>query len=331
MRGADLALVLAAAIVAPTAAAQTVEPPAVPVPQFQHLVTPPPGLPPMPLPEGAAPTEAMFELGRKLFADALLSRDRTISCAHCHKQEHGFAGDTPLAIGIEGRMGKRNAPALLNRAWGKSLRWDGSVDTIEHFVLQPIVDKDEMDLPVATALQRLAADAGYQQAFAKAFPDGVTADNLSTALATFVRGIVAPVAAYDLFHQGKVQEMSADARAGMWIFESKGACWRCHTPGLFTDEAFHNTGVGVHDGKAEPGRAAHSRDEADRGRFKTPTLRGLRLTAPYMHDGSLPTLVDVVEFYDRGGNRNPGLDPRLQPLHLTPAEKQQLIAFLASL
>jgi cytochrome c peroxidase len=117
----------------------------------------------------------------------------------------------------------------------------------------------------------------------------------------------------------------------MWIFESKGACWRCHTPGLFTDEGFHNTGVGVHNGQPEPGRAAHSKDEQDRGRFKTPTLRGLRLTAPYMHDGSLPTLVDVVEFYDRGGNANPQLDPRLQPLHLTAAEKQQLVAFLTSL
>jgi cytochrome c peroxidase len=328
MRRLAIATVLAAAVPAQSVRG---EPAALPAPQFQHLLAPPPGLPSMPLPAGAAPTEAAFELGKKLFADALLSRDRTISCAHCHQQEHGFAADTPLAVGIDGRLGKRNAPALLNRGWGRSLRWDGSVDTLEHFVLQPIADVDEMDLPVATAVQRLAADAGYQQAFGKAFNDGVTADNLSAALATFVRGIVAPVAAYDLFHQGKVQEMSVEARAGMWIFESKGACWRCHTPGLFTDEGFHNTGVGVHDGKAEAGRAAHSKDELDRGRFKTPTLRAVRLTAPYMHDGSLPTLVDVVEFYDRGGNANPGLDARLQPLHLTAAEKQQLVAFLASL
>jgi cytochrome c peroxidase len=301
-----------------------------PAPSFRYLQQPPKGMPPMPLP-GTPATEAVFELGQRLFSDPVLSSDRTVSCASCHRQELAFASPESRPSGVQGKTALRHAPTLLNRGWGRTQRWDGSTPTLEAFVLEPISDPNEMALPLETALQRLGADAAYQKEFAAAFQDGVTAENLRTALATFVRGIVAPEAPVHRFHAGDVAGMTTTLKAGLWVFMSKGGCWKCHPMPNFTDDAFHNTGVGVRDGKPEPGREAHTRTAQDLGRFKTPTLRGVRLSAPYMHDASLATLGDVVSFYDRGGNANPNLDRRMQPLGLTEQDKQNLIAFLTSL
>jgi cytochrome c peroxidase len=321
------ATVLALAIAGgPPAAAQGPQP----EPSFRFLGEPPVGLPP-PAPPPVVPTEAMFELGRRLFADPILSDDRTVSCQSCHLPELAFGSREPLPPGVRGRRALRHAPVLLNRAWGRTQRWDGRTGSIEEFVLQPIADANEMNLPVADALARLAADAEYHAAFAKTFADGVSEANLRTSLATFVRGIASGDTPYDRFLRGEVDAFTAAERAGLWVFESKGACWKCHTPPLFTDESFHNTGIGLQEGRPEPARAAHTGNPADAGQWKTPTLRGVRLSAPFMHDGSVATLEEVVAFYARGGGANPHLDARIAPLPLSAADQANLVAFLRSL
>lgn len=324
--------VLAAAVLgasAPTQEkAQRFEPPP---PAFAFLQQPPKGLPKMPAPAGYAPTEAMFELGRRLFHDGVLSRDQTVSCATCHPAATGFAHPDPLPPGIAGQRAARHAPALWNRGYADLQRWDGSTPTLEAFVLEPIADAREMGHTVPAALERLNGDPAWREQFAAAFGGPATAESLQRALATFVRGIVAGDAPYDRFLAGDPAAMTPLQRHGQWVFESKGGCWKCHTPPLFTDEDFHDTGIGVKDGVAEPGRAHVTKDPADTGKWKTPTLRGVRLSAPYMHDGSLATLEDVVAFYVRGGNANEHLDPRIKKLDLSADDQRALVAFLSSL
>ena len=302
-----------------------------PRPAFAFLQDPPLGLPRMPAPVGYEPTAAMFALGERLFGDGILSIDRTVSCASCHPPANGFASPERFPAGVRGRRAARHAPALWNRGYGVRQRWDGSSPSLETFVLEPIGDPNEMGCSVPEVVQRLQEDETYRVQFERAFGGGPDAERLQRALATFVRGIVMADAPYDRFLRGDTEAMTRSQRTGQWIFESKGGCWQCHTPPLFTDDSFHNTGVGVRDGRAEPGRQAHTKDADDTGRWKTPTLRGLRLTAPYMHDGSLATLDDVVAFYVEGGHANPHLDARVRPLQLTVEERRDLVAFLSSL
>lgn len=301
---------------------------AIAAPSFAFLTEPPAGLLPMPKPDGYQPTAAMFDLGRRLFHDAILSHDRTVSCATCHPAATGFASAEPLPLGIAGQRAQRHAPALWNRGYGQLQRWDGGAASLEQFVLEPIADPREMGSSVPAALQRLSADADYRQAFAAAFGKAPDQPGLQQALATFVRGIVRGDGPYDRFLRGEVDALTPAERAGQWVFESKGQCWRCHTPPLFTDETFHNTGVGVRLGEPEAGRAARTGVAEDRGKWKTPTLRGVRHTAPFMHDGSLATLRDVVDFYARGGEPNHWLDPQMKPLELSEADRRHLVAFL---
>ncbi|MFY9344783.1 MAG: cytochrome c peroxidase [Planctomycetota bacterium] len=323
-----LALLLAAIAAPATLAAQRFEPAA---PAFAFLQTPPNGLPKMPAPVGYEPTAALFELGRELFHDGVLSRDRSVSCASCHPAATGFAHPDPQPPGIGGQKAARHAPALWNRGWATLQRWDGSSASLEEFVLEPIADPREMGHTVPAAIERLNGEVAWRERFQRAAGGPATPAAVQRALATFVRGIVAGDAPYDRFLKGDPGAMTPLQRHGQWVFESKGGCWKCHVPPLFTDEQFHNTGVGVVDGKPEPGRAHVSKDDGDTGAWKTPTLRGLRLTAPYMHDGSLRTLDDVVAFYARGGNQNPHLDPRLKALSLSEQDQQALVAFLSSL
>ncbi len=300
-------------------------------PSFTFLAQPPKGLPKMPAPVGYTPTEPMFELGRRLFTDGILSSDRTVSCASCHPAVTGFASPEPRPAGVQGKRALRHAPALWNRGYGTAQRWDGSSPSLEAFVLEPIADQNEMNLPLAQALERLRTDTEYLRQFEMAFGGPPSAEHLQRSLATFVRGIVAGDAPYDRFLRGDTEALTKAQRTGQWIFESKGGCWQCHTPPLFTDDGFHNTGVSLRDGKPEPAHAAVTKNESDTGQWKTPTLRGLRLTAPYMHDGSLATLADVVAFYARGGNGNAHLDTRVRLLTLSAEDQLALVAFLMSL
>ncbi|MBL8754179.1 MAG: cytochrome-c peroxidase [Planctomycetes bacterium] len=318
----------AVAVTAASLAAQQFEPQP---PAFAFLQQPPRGLPPMPAPVGYTPTAAMCELGKDLFHDGVLSKDRSVSCASCHPATTGFAHPDPKPPGIGGQKAARHAPALWNRGYGQLQRWDGSTPTLEQFVLEPIGDPKEMGHDVDGAVARLNAEEPWRAKFTAAFGGPASPKALQQALATFVRGIVAGDAPYDRFLAGDPSVMTPQQRHGQWIFESKGGCWKCHTPPLFTDEEFHATGVGAVDGEPEAGHAAVTADEADRGKWKTPTLRAVRLSAPYMHDGSQRSLDEVVEFYARGGNKSRNLDSRLKPLDLSAEDKAALVAFLKSL
>ncbi len=291
----------------------------------------PPGLGPRPVPAVGPLTAAGVRLGRRLFFDPVLSADRTVACASCHQPEHGFASAGGRPRGIRGQQTARRAPSLFNRAYGVSFFWDGRAATLEEQALQPIENPAELGAGAAEAVRRLRADPDYRAQFDAAFADGVTAENLARALASFERVLLRGDSPVDRFRRGDLGALTDAQRHGLWLYESKGGCWRCHRGPNFTDEQYHNTGVSWGKEPPDPGRYAVTHKEADRGGFKTPTLRGVALTAPYMHDGSLATLEDVVAFYNRGGSRNPHLDPALAPLDLTGEEVRDLIAFLKAL
>lgn len=289
------------------------------------------GLPAEALAEAMAAPAELVALGERLFFDPVLSSDRSVSCASCHDPAHGFADPRPRSVGIGGRETLRHAPSLYNRALGTSFFWDGRAATLEEQVLMPIENDVEMGLGVPAAIERLGADASYARDFDAALGAPPDADGLARALSAFVRRQLHGDSRVDRFLAGDPSFLDASERAGLWLYESRGGCWRCHSGPNFADEAFHNTGVGAIDGEPEPGRLAITADDADRGAFKTPTLRGLTETAPYMHDGSLATLEDVVAFYDRGGRPNANLDAAMKPLGLSEEDRANLVAFLRAL
>ncbi|MCP3920149.1 MAG: cytochrome-c peroxidase [bacterium] len=275
---------------------------------------------------------AWAPLGEQLFENPALSSDGKISCTSCHDRERGFADSEPTSVGVGGQRTLRNTPTLLNRVLGERFMWDGRVATLEEQVLMPIENEREMGTTVEAAVARLAADAKTAAAFQAAFGAPPSREHLARALAAFVRTLTYGDTPFDRFRRtGDISALTKEERAGMWFFESRGGCWRCHTEPNFSDEDLHNTGVGAKDGVPEPARAAITGDAADSGRFKTPTLRGLVDTAPYMHDGSLATLEDVVAFYREGGGKNSHLSPRVAPLDMTDAEAANLAAFLRAL
>jgi cytochrome c peroxidase len=290
------------------------------------------GLEPRPACDDNPLTPAKVRLGRQLFFDPVLSADNTVACASCHQPAHGFSSGEARPRGIHGRRAARRAPTLFNRAYGTAFFWDGREVTLEAQALRPVVDPDEMGSRLDDVLGRLRADKGYASRFAAAFADGVTAANLGRALASFERVLLRGDSPVDRFRRrGEVTALTPEQVHGLWLYESKAGCWRCHAGANFTDERFHNTGVGWGKQPADLGRHRVTGRDEDRGKFKTPTLRGVALTAPYMHDGSLATLREVVEFYNRGGGTNPHRDALLAPLGLSPEEVQDLVAFLQAL
>jgi cytochrome c peroxidase len=278
-----------------------------------------------------APSPAVLALGRALFFDPILSADNTISCASCHDPAHGFADASPLSLGIHAQRTLRHTPSLFNRGFGRQFSWTGVTDSLEKQVLLPIENPLEMGTSTTAAVERLRADEKRTSAFESAFGSPPTSAHLATALAAFVARIHSGDSAVDRFQSGDFTALTDDERAGLWIYESKGACWRCHSGPNYTDEDFHATGVGAMEESALPGRFEITSDERDRGRFKTPTLRGLAFTAPYMHDGSIATLTEVIAYYDRGANPCAQLDERIKPLALAAEEKRALVAFLLAL
>lgn len=287
------------------------------------------GLAPRPASQNALKPEHVA-LGRQLFFDPILSADNTVACASCHRPEHGFASPEGRPRGIGGREVSRRAPTLLNRAYGKAFFWDGRAAALEEQALEPIANPNEMGSSVADALKRLQANESYRTQFAAAFDDGLTPANLGKSLASFERVLLRGDSPVDRFRfRGVHDGMTPSERHGFWLYESSGQCWRCHSGLNFSDEGFHNTGVGW--GQSDLGRFAVTLKESDRGRFKTPTLRGVKLTAPYMHNGSMKTLEEVVEFYNNGGRANPHLDPAIRPLGLSKDDLRDLVAFLKSL
>ena len=283
------------------------------------------------IPEDNALTEARVGLGRRLFFDPVLSGDGSASCASCHDPARSFATDDQLAIGVRGTRGSRNSPSLINRLYGKSFFWDGRVASLEEQALRPIENKIELASSVDEAVARLHADATYVNQFREAYGGPVTAENLAKALAGFQRTLLSGDSRVDRFQAGDVSALTSDERVGLWIFESRGGCWRCHQGRNYTDELYHNTGVSWDNQPQDLGRFRVTRQEKDLGRFKTPTIRDIARTAPYMHDGSIATLREVVVFYNRGGGKNSHRDALLRPLKLNDKEIDLLVAFLKSL
>ncbi|MEZ5361046.1 MAG: cytochrome c peroxidase [Bryobacterales bacterium] len=287
----------------------------------------------MPVPAENPLTPEKAALGKRLFEDPVLSADRTVSCASCHDAHYGYADDQPVAVGVREQKGTRRSPRLINRGYGRVFFWDGRAGSLEEQALKPIENPIEMDLALAEAIERLRAEPAYVAEFAKAF-DGAApdAETLSRALASYVRTIVSGASPYDRYLAGDQDALDAAQKRGLEVFRGKGGCTLCHMGPNLTDEQFHNTGVGWSDGKtADEGRYAVTGNARDRGAFKTPTLRESARSGPYMHDGSLETLADVIDFYDDGGKKNPQLDRDMQPLELTDQEKKDLERFLHAL
>jgi cytochrome c peroxidase len=283
---------------------------------------------------------ARARLGRRLFFDPILSRDRTVSCASCHDPKLAFATNDVRPLGIDGQRCDRNAPPIFNRALGTAHFWDGRAPTLEAQVVMPIENPHEMGLALDEAVKRVGESPDYRElvnaandgadANAPKEPTKVTKELLAASLAEFVRRIVVADSPVDRFRAGK-GDLSKLERRGLWLFESKGHCWKCHSGPNWSDESFHDTGVGVKEGEPEPGRGAVTHDDGDAGKFKTPTLRMVAVTAPYMHDGSVATLEDVVRYYSRGGNPNRNLDPLVEPLNLSDDDVVALVALLKAL
>ena len=267
----------------------------------------------LPVPEDNPITTEKIDLGRRLFNDRRLSRDGTIACVTCHEPDRAFADGRVVPTGVFGRQGRRNAPAIVNRGYGRLFFWDGRSPTLEEQVLKPIQDPNEMDLALAEASSRV----------------GLSVDDISHALASYVRSIMAGDAPYDRFINGDRTALTEEEQRGLQLFRGKANCTACHVGPTLSDERLHNTGVAWAGGA---GTAGGFKDVgAGRGDFKTPTLREVARTAPYMHDGSLTTLDEVVAYYNRGGNANPSLDPEIRPLRLEPEEMRALVSFLRTL
>ena len=302
----------------------------------------PVGLPAVPASPENPPTKETIDLGRRLFFSPILSVDRSLSCATCHDPVKGFAESHQVSTGVHGSKGKRNAPTILNAVYSKTQFWDGRAASLEEQVSGPMTNSIEMGNTLEGVERAVAADADLVRAFQTAYgPGKPNMDKITKAIAAFERTLVSGNSPFDRFmYAGDKTAMSEEAQRGFEVFRNpaKGNCAVCHKieakHALFTDNLFHNLGAGMDSqGEiADPGRFAVTGRDADRGSFKTPSLRNVALTAPYMHDGSLRSLKEVVDFYVGGGSSNPQLDRLIKPLtHLTKDERSNLIAFLESL
>jgi cytochrome c peroxidase len=334
------------------------------------LSKPPLGLPEIPIPQDNPVTADKVQLGRKLFFDRRLSANNTVSCAMCHIPEQGFSqNELRLPVGIEGRGVRRNAPTIYNTAYVERLFHDGREISLENQVWAPLLAANEMgNVSIGVVIERIRSLDDYAERFMAAFGRGPDVQTIGMALASYQRVLVSADSPFDRWYYGN-EELAVDksVKRGFEIFRGKGRCVACHTvskeSALFTDGRFHNTGIGyfatmkpvdtefdvllapgqvervesdlVHstgtDRFTDLGRYEVTGDPDDRWRYRTPTLRNVALTAPYMHDGSLATLRDVLLFYDRGGVPNEVLDPLIRPLGLSDAEIADLLAFLHAL
>ena len=290
----------------------------------------PSGFPAFTAPEDNEPTRERIALGRKLFYDERLSRTGEIACASCHLQEHAFADPNRVSVGVEGRTGTRNAPALINMAWGTTFFWHGGALSLEVQAVGPIKNPLEMDTTLADVARRLALEPQLVEAFEDAYGDGPSESTITRALASFGRSLVGGNSPYDLYLAGDKSAISDAAARGEALFNGeRGECFHCHAGFNFTSNAFRNNGIALDD--PDEGRREITLKESDLGKFKVPTLRNVAVSAPYMHDGSLETLDDVIAAYVQGGRGHPNTDPTIQPLDLDPGEQADLRAFLESL
>ncbi len=286
-------------------------------------------------------TPQTVALGRKLFYDKRLSQNNSISCSSCHNPELNFTDGLKHSTGVGGKSGERNAPTVLNAAYDPMQFWDGRAKTLEEQVGGPMANTVEMNQPHEVAVSKLNADPALRQEFEKAFgPGPITLGKIEQAIASFERTLISGNSAFDRYqYGGDKNALSPSAIRGLAVFKdpTRGNCAACHLIGdkyaLFADGQFHDLGVGVNDqGElTDLGRFMETHREVDRGAFKTPSLRNVALTAPYMHDGALKTLKEVVDFYAGRGNSNPNLDKRISAINLSGKDRLDLVEFLKSL
>ena len=300
------------------------------------------GLPPVPVPADNPPTEDTIALGRRLYYDPMLSVDGTISCASCHAPQFAFSDNEPTSEGVGKKRGTRHAPTVINSAYNPLQFWDGRAPSLEEQAKGPMANPVEMAHTLDGVVKRLQADAAYPALFKKAWgTDQITIDMIAKSIASFERTVIAGDSPFDRFYYGHdSRALSPEAQRGLHIFidPRKGNCEVCHTIekgyALFTDNKFHNLGVGAdtRGNLNDVGRFAVTNADVDMGCFKTPSLRNLANRGPYMHDGSFPTVKDALAHYIGGGNWNAHLDKEIHSLDvLTFDERDDLLQFLDSL
>ncbi|SEN21802.1 cytochrome c peroxidase [Mesobacillus persicus] len=272
--------------------------------------------------------QEVLELGRILFFDSRLSGNNEISCATCHDPEKGYGDDRPTFEKVDGDDGARNSPTIINSGYYSTYFWDGRASSLEEQALGPIQNPDEMDQSLDELLIELRAVKGYEDLFASAFEDGITENNIAKALAAFQRLIVVKDTPYDQFLNGDPEALTDQEVRGLNLFAGKAFCSTCHNGENLSDNQYYNIGINTDD----VGRFAVTGDESDIGRIRTPSLYGITHTEPYMRDGSLATLEEVIDYYDRGGDGHPNtsffMKQFMNPLGLTEEEKDDLLAFL---
>lgn len=278
-------------------------------------------------------TSEKVALGRFLFFDKRLSKDNRIACSTCHIPALAFTDGQPVSTGINRQQGGRSAPTALNRAFTKGQFWDGRAATLEAQSVGPLSNPIEHGFTNNAAIvAKLNSIQGYQKLFTDVFGKKITVDTIGQAIATFQRTLLSGNSPFDRFEHGKDPNAISDtAKRGLKLFRGKAQCGICHSGFNFSDENFHNLGVGWGHESVDVGRYNVTKKQTDIGSFKTPTLREIEHTAPYMHDGSLATLGDVIAFYNDGGINNPFLSPFIVPLKLTDTEKKDLLSFLKML
>jgi len=286
----------------------------------------------VPMPQTNVNFVQKVNLGKQLYFDGRLSKNNAISCAFCHNPGTGFADARQFSLGAFGTAGGRQAPTVYNTSFNPFQFWDGRATSLEEQAIGPIHNPIEMAETHETVVPKIAKIPGYQKQFRAVFGAGVSLQGIADAIAAFERTIVSANSAFDKYTMGESKAMDEAAIRGMQLFKGKARCVLCHNGPNFTDNQFHNLGV-PQEGllKEDLGRYNVSRRERDKGAFKTPTLRSVTETAPYMHDGVFKTLEDVIEFKNKGGEPNPNLSPLMKPLSLTPEEKADLLAFLKAL
>lgn len=300
-------------------------------------LTQPVGLPPVPWPEDNSYSPEKAELGRLLYFDTRLSADNTVSCASCHNAPCGFSDGKPIAVGIAHRKGSRHSPTIINTAYLKYLFWDGRANSLEEQCMGPTANTNEMakDSDPHAAHQscerHIQHIIGYKLLFKKIFGDEkISMENIAKAIATFERTILSGNSPYDRYQNGDKTAMTPDQIKGWEVFK-KSNCIDCHGGFNFSDSRFTNIGIGMDKPNPDTGRYDVTHQDKDWGAFKIPTLRETALTTPFMHDGSIKTLEEVVDYYDKGGTPNKNLHPLMRPLNLSVEDKMALVSFLKAL
>lgn len=293
------------------------------------------GIPQPKIPEANLPTLSRVELGKRLFFDKTLSSDSSVSCASCHAADKAFSDGKAVSTGVHKKTGTRNSMALINLAWSNSFFWDGGVPTLEMQVLKPLTSKEEMNMPVEEALNRIRKNPDYKTLFRKAYGKDPDAESLFKAIACFERTLLSFNSKFDMyFYQKRDVFNESELRGYKLFFDNNGKvhCASCHSGVNFTNNSFQNNGLYLE--YPDEGRYKITSKNSDKGKFKVPTLRNIALTAPYMHDGSLKTLEEVIEHYNTGGKLHPNKSPHVHihpSLELTETDKQDLVNFLKTL